>query len=162
MKRNRDPWHESDNPSTVVRGGSWRIALWIVGVVAFFALLTGGIWFAKVLLSGPKGAGDQEIITNDGRNRINAQEWFAGQYGQILTADKNLDQAAANLAANPTGEFEKTNYTGLRNRCNDMVNTYNTEALKVTRGKWISPNLPERIDSTDPATDCQETKKETP
>jgi hypothetical protein len=155
----REPWYESPNPSRVARGGSWRIGVWIICAVVFFALLGGAIWGIKVLVSGPKGAGDQEIITNDGRNRINAQEWFQSQYGQILTADRQLDDAAANLAKNPTGDFEKTNYTGLKNRCVDMVNAYNAEANKVTRGKWMSPDLPEHIDDSDPKTDCKETVK---
>lgn len=155
----REPWHESDNPARVVRGGTWRAGIWIVAVVLFVALIGGLIWGGRVLFSPVKGAGDQELIINDGRNRVNAQEWFAGQYGQILTADRNLDQAAADLAKNPTGDFEKTNYTGLKNRCVDMVNTYNTEALKVSRGKWISPNLPQQINTTDEATNCLETTR---
>lgn len=162
----KEPWYESDSPGRVVRGGSWRVALWIVGVVAFVGLLGAGIWAVKVAVSGPKGAGDATRITNDGRNRVNAQEWFHSQYGQIKTADGNLDQAAANLAACPTDcedhAFHLTNYTGLKNRCVDMVNAYNAEAGKVSRGKWLDPALPQQIGNGDSATDCKESQTPAP
>jgi hypothetical protein len=156
---NREPWYESTNPTRVARGASWRIAVWILAIIVFAGLISGGVWLAKVLLSEPKGAGDQELIVNDGRNRVNAQEWFASQYGQILAADRNLDEAAANVAANPDDPFYRTNYTGLKNRCVDMVTAYNAEAAKISRGKWISPDFPSRIDETDPKTDCKESAK---
>lgn len=155
----REPWYDSDNPSRVVRGATWRTFLWIIGIVAFVGLLSGGIWALRVATAPIKGAGDQEIIINDGRNRINAQEWFEGQYGQIKAADRKLDDAATNLAANPGDDFWRTNYTGLKNRCIEMVEAYNAEAHKVSREDWRDPRLPSRIDNTDPSTDCKETEK---
>lgn len=155
----REPWYESDNPSRVVRGASWRTALWIIGIVIFFGALSAGIWALRVATAPIKGAGDQEIIINDGRNRINAQEWFESQYGQIKAADRKLDEAAANLARDPDDDFYRTNYTGLKNRCVEMVEAYNAEARKVSREDWRSPALPSRIDNTDPATDCKEASK---
>lgn len=155
----REPWYDSDNPTRVARGFSWRAALWIIGIVVFFGLLTAGIWGLKVALSGPKGAGDQQIIVNDGRNRVNAQEWFEGQYNQILAADKKLDQAKADLDAHPGDEFYQTNYTGLKNRCIDMVGAYNAEARKVSREDWRDPRLPSQINDNDPKTDCKETAR---
>ena len=148
------PWYESDKP--------WRHGLgiggWIAMTVAFFLLIGAAIWGAKVLFAPAKGAGDQELIIHDGRNRVNAQEWFAGQLGQIKAADQKLDMAADDMAANPDDRFAKTNYIGLKNRCIDMVNAYNSEANKISRGRWISPDLPQQINTSDPATDCLESK----
>lgn len=155
----REPWYESDNPSRVARGIGWRAATWIVVGVLFFGAIGVGIWYFKVATSGAKGAGDQTRIVNDGRNRVNAQEWFEGQYNLILGADQKLDQAAADKAASPGDAFAATNYTGLVNRCIDMRNAYNAEANKVSRGQWRDPRLPYQIDQTDPKTDCKETAK---
>lgn len=133
------------------------MGVWILAFVALAGVITAGVWGVKVLVSGPKGAGDQEIITNDGRNRVNAQEWFESQYAQILSADRNLDEAAKNLAVNPADDFWRANYTGLKNRCVDMVNAYNAEARKVSRSEWRTPDLPLQIDDSDSKTDCKET-----
>lgn len=133
------------------------MGVWILAFVALAGVITAGVWGVKVLVSGPKGAGDQEIITNDGRNRVNAQEWFESQYAQILSADRNLDEAAKNLAVNPADDFWCANYTGLKNRCVDMVNAYNAEARKVSRSEWRTPDLPLQIDDSDSKTDCKET-----
>lgn len=157
----REPWYESDNPRRLSSGVFRHVAAWVIGLVLLAGAISGGIWAFKVGFSGPKGAGDQTRITNDGRNRVNAQEWFQGQYGQILAADRNLDQAAANLNAHPSGDdhdFYLTNYTGLKNRCVDMVTAYNAEALKVSRAQWRDPALPQHIDDSDTTTDCKESK----
>jgi hypothetical protein len=152
----KEPWYESDSPGRFARGGMWRMALIIIAIVVFFGLLTAGIWWIRVVTAPVKGAGDQEIIINDGRNRINAQEWFEGQYAQILAADQKLDQAKADLDANPGDDFYRTNYTGLKNRCIDMVNAYDAEANKVSRGEWRDPALPNKINQSDSKTDCKE------
>ena len=157
----RPRWDHSDNPTTVVRSGTWRAMIWIVSVIAFIGLLAAGIWAFNVATSDVKGKGDQTRIVNDARNRTNAQEWFHGQLAQIKAADKNLDGAAANLAAATTETdktFWQTNLTGLRNRCNEMVASYNAETQKVSRAKWLDPALPYQIDTTDPTTDCMESK----
>jgi hypothetical protein len=154
----REPWYDSDNPSRVARGFSWRAALAVVAVVLFVGAISGGIYWFTVATSDVKGAGDQTRIVNDGQNRVNAQEWFHSQLAQIKTADKNLDDAAANLAKasnDKDREFWQTNYTGLKNRCNEMVANYNAETRKVSRGKWLDPDLPYEITDSDPATDCK-------
>lgn len=66
----REPWYESTDPGRVVRGGSWRVALWIVGVVVSVGLISAGIWALKVATSDIKGAGDQTRIVNSANNRI--------------------------------------------------------------------------------------------
>lgn len=159
MKRDRTRWHDSSNPTTVARGFTWRAMVWVGAVLAFFAVVGGVIWGVKVATSEVKGRGDATRITNDGRNQINSQEWFAGQHGQILAADQKLDQAKAELDAaigKPAESFARTNYTGLVNRCLDMVNAYNAETKKISRGKWLTPDLPYEINLNDPTTDCKE------
>lgn len=153
----RDEWRDDIREANyVARASGWRLALWILAAVVFFGAIGGGIWAFKVANSDLKGAGDQTRIVNDGRNRVNAQEWFHGQYEQIRSTDRRIDQAAADLAAKPD-DINRTNYTGLVNRCMEMVGNYNAEARKISRGKWLDPNLPAQIDNTDPATDCRET-----
>jgi len=159
VRRDREAWYESDNPTRIARGASWRVALWIVGVVLFVGAISAGIWYLKVVTSGVKGAGDQTRIVNDGKNRVAAQEAFEALYQQILAYDRNLDQAAKDKAEHPGDSFYATNYSGLVKQCNDAVGQYNADARKVSRAKWLSPDLPYEIDITKPETDCKETVK---
>jgi len=162
MTRERNPYaRDIREINAGARSAGWRAAIWVLAIVLFAGAISVGIWAFRVSTSDVKGAGDQTRITNDGRNRVNSQEWFEGMYAQILTADQNLDGAAKNLATASDADqkaFWQTNYTGLQNRCRDMVNQYNAEAHKVSRGQWRSDDLPEQIDTTDPRTDCLETK----
>jgi hypothetical protein len=142
------------------RKAGLSVLAWVAIAILVIAVIGGVIWGVKVATSDVKGAGDATRITNDGRNRINAQEWFAGQYGQIKSTDRRIGEAATALAKTPAGEFEKTNYAGLVNRCMEMVGNYNAEANKVSRGKWLDTNvLPFQIDNSDPTTDCKESAK---
>lgn len=134
------------------------VLAWLAAALAVIGVIGAVIWGVKVATSDVKGAGDQTRITNDGRNRVNAQEWFAGQFEQIRSTDRRISEAAKALAANPDGDFEKTNYAGLVNRCMEMVGAYNAEAVKVSRGKWRDPALPFQIDDSDTTTDCKGTK----
>lgn len=156
----REPWYESESPGRVARGAGWRIGISILAIILFFGFISIGIWFFKVKTSDVKGAGDATAQINSGVNRVNAQEWFHGQYGQIQAADRQLDELAANLAANigKTDEsFWRTNYSGVKNRCVEMVAVYNAEAQKISRAQWRDTALPIHIDTTDPKTDCRET-----
>jgi hypothetical protein len=155
----REPWYESSNPSRVVRGGAWRLAVWILMVIAFFALVSGVVWGVQVLISGPKGAGDQERINNSANNRIFAQQHFFDLYNELLAYDQQLDQAAADKAEHPGDQFFATNYSGLVKACIDARNQYNGDANKVTLERWRDPGLPFQIDATNPKTDCKETQK---
>ena len=96
----RQPWYDSDNPSRVARGASWRVGLWIIGIVIFFGLLTAGIWAIKVATSDVRGAGDQAQKVNAANNRIFAQEHFFTLYNNLLAYDQQLDQAAADKDPN--------------------------------------------------------------
>lgn len=151
-----DPWYDTHDPAKAARGASWRLAVAFFVLLAFVAAVGGVIWALKVATSGVKGAGDQVRITNDGRNRVNAQEWFEGQFELIKATDRKLTLAAADKAAQPRDAFAATNYTGLVNRCQDIVAAYNAEANKVSRAAWRSLSLPAQIDNNDPATDCKE------
>ena len=153
----RVPWHESENPSRVVRGASWRIGAWIVGVMVFFGLIGAGIWGFKVATSGIKGEGDKTRIVNDGKNQIASQEAFEALFAQIQAYDRNLDQAAKDKAEHPGDAFFATNYSGLVKTCNDAVFQYNADARKISKSKWMSADLPYEIDLNNPLTDCKET-----
>lgn len=152
----REPWYESDNPSRVMRGGSWRGALWVIAVVLFLGLIGGGIWTVKVLTSDVRGAGDQISRVNSGDNRIFAQQHFFELYNNLLAYDQQLDQAAKDKADHPDDLFFATNYSGLVKTCIDARNQYNADANKVTQAKWRDPSLPFQIDQLDAKTDCKE------
>jgi hypothetical protein len=137
----------------------WRLALWVIAIVLLIGAISAGIWAFKVSSSGIKGEGDQTRIVNDGRNRVNSQEWFEEMYQKIISTDKNIDEAAVAFKANPKDEIATENLAGLKNRCNDMVGQYNAEANKVSRGQWRRVDLPYMIDDSDPKTDCKETTK---
>lgn len=137
---------------------AWRVALWIIGIVVFAGLLSGGVLLVKALISEQKGALDAEIQINKGTNQIQSQELFQDLYAKIQEYDSNLDVAAEAVAQDPTS-FNKTNLQGLKMTCNAAVQQYNSEAGKISRGKWMSADLPYEIDQTDPRFDCKETGK---
>ena len=138
---------------------AWRLVLWIIGTALFIGLLTGGILLVKALVSEQKGGLDAEIKINSGDNQIQSQELFEDLHAKILEYDKNLDIAAQMHKANPGDTFHETNYQGLVMTCNAAVTQYNAEARKISRGKWMSPDLPYEIDQTDPRYDCKETQR---
>ena len=153
---NRNDRREFDSVS---RFTASRIAVWTIVGVLFFAALGAGIWYFKVTTSEVKGAGDATRITNDGKNRIAAQETFEALFQQIQAYDKNLDQAAKDKAEHPNDPFFATNYSGLVKTCNDAVAQYNADARKVSRAKWLTEDLPFEIDQTNPLFDCKESTR---
>lgn len=156
----REDWREIDSVS---RSAGWRIFVWTVVFVVAALVIGGGVWAFKVVTSDVKGRGDAEIITNDGRNRINSQEWFEGQYRLVISTDLRLDGLASDLKANvgkPDEMFYRTNLTGTQNMCIQFREMYNAEARKMSRGQWRSPDLPYELTDADPQTDCQPKKME--
>lgn len=151
--------------SAITRAVGWRAIVVIVVIVVVIGAIGAAIWYFGVVTSGVKGAGEQTKIVNDGRNRVNAQEWFHTQYNQILAVDRKIDESARALAGaiaakNETDRiFWRDTLAGQRNRCAQMVGDYNAEANKISRGGWRDPALPYQIDDTDPKTDCKETTK---
>jgi hypothetical protein len=155
----RDPWYESDNPTTVVRGASWRGGVWLACVLVAVAVIGAVWWGVTVATSGVKGAGDTTKQNNSVTNRVFAQQHFEDLYAEITADDQKLDQAAADKAAHPGDDFYATNYTGLVNQCIGARAQYNQDAAKVLQRDWLSSDLPRQIDPTDPKTDCKETAK---
>lgn len=150
-------WYDSDNPTTVVRGASWRSAIWITLAVVFILALAGGIWAIKVATSDVKGQGDAARTKNSGTNRIAAQAWFEDTYAGIKAADERVDVMAEARKADPKDVVAATNYTGAVNYCIQLRADYNAEARKYTAEQFRSADLPAQIDSTDPSFDCKET-----
>ena len=154
----KPPWYDSDNPSTVVRGATWRGWLWVVSALIAVAIIAGAWWGISVLVSGPKGAGDTVRQNNSVTNRVFAQQHFEDLYAEVTGDDQKLDQAAADKAAHPDDPFYATNYTGLVNQCIAARAQYNADANKVLQKDWVSGDLPHQLDSSDPRFDCKETK----
>lgn len=127
-------------------------------IFAFAAVVGGGVWAYKVLISDIKGRGDSEIIKNDARNRIRAQEGFEDMFAAVKTADKNLSLTADALRAMPDSVKLQTELTGQQMICNDLVGRYDAAARKFTQEEFRAADLPARIDAADEATDCKESK----
>lgn len=137
------------------KGIGWLGVLTVVAIVVF-----GGIgiavWGFGVGTSDIKGRGDAEIIKNDARNRIRAQEGFEGMWNAVLTADKNLTLTAEALKGQPDSVKLKTELTGQKMICNDAVGAYNAAARKFTQEEFRAADLPVQIDDTKSETDCKE------
>ena len=154
--KNKKPYYESDNPTKVIWGVSWRVWIWLICSVVGIGVISAGVWWFKVATSDIKGAGDATRKINSAQNRIAAQETFEALYQDILKYDRNLDQAALNRKNFPKEERYIVEYTGMVQICQDAISQYNANANKVSQGKWISSNLPPQIDMTNVATDCKE------
>lgn len=151
----REPWYESENPTTVARGLSWRAAVWIVTVVAFVALIGIGSWAFRVATSDVKGRGDAVVQKNSAKNRIAAQARFEELYAEITSTDRKLLPAQERADADPKSTIARTEFTGLVNYCLDVVADYNAEARKYLAGDFRAMDLPAVIDGTAPETDCK-------
>ena len=132
-----------------------KALVWALIAFVLSAIIGVGIWVFSVATSDVKGRGDVVKINNSAPNRIAAQERFETLWGEIKTADGNIDTAWENLQADKTNPTLLTNYTGVQNHCRGLVNEYNALARKVTKGDWRSPDLPYEIDAANPATDCK-------
>lgn len=151
-------WYDSDNPTTVVRGASWRSAIWITVAVLFILGVSAGIWALKVGTSDVKGQGDAARTKNSGTNRIAAQERFEELYAGIKAADQRLDSLAAAKKADPKDFVAATTYTGAVNYCIDLRAQYDADARKYTAEQFRAVDLPAQIDQLDPAFNCLEKK----
>jgi len=153
-----DDWGDDfhDKPTRTTAKGMVRVWLLVgLGIVLAVALAFG-IWVVRVESSDIKGAGDAEIIKNEAKNRIRAQEGFEDKYAAIVTADKNLTLTAEALAEEPGSLKLNTELTGQKMICNDAVGRYNADARKFSKEDFKAADLPDQIDGTDPATDCKE------
>jgi hypothetical protein len=151
MTRNKEPWYDSDNPSRVVRGASWRGGVWLLAVLAVCVVLSGVGWGISVAVSGPKGAGDVRRQNNSANNRIYAQSHFEDLYGDIKSYAVQIDQAERDKLEHPGDAWFATTFTGLVNTCVSAVNQYNADSGKALFTDWKSADLPERVE----VDDCQ-------
>src|SRR5688572_27271536 len=139
------------------RSAAWRVGLWVTLAVLSIGALTGGIYWVKVATAPVKGWGDQQIIVNDGRNRVNAQEWFAGKYGFVKAQDAKLANLREQLEATKGTSDEglwRSSLSGATNLCLQAIEEYNAEALKISRGQWRSPDMPFSLPDGE-STDCK-------
>lgn len=155
MPKPKEPWYESDNPSRVARGASWRAGVWLIAAIVFFGLIGIGTWGFKVATADVKGQGDAHRQISSADNRLFAQGNFNDLYQEILASDWKLDHAAADKAAHPGDSFYNTAYTGLAAHCRDAVAQYNAAARKITQQRFRDEDLPSEISNADPKTDCQ-------
>lgn len=131
------------------------IGWWVVIVLVTLALVAG-IWGLQVATSGVKGQGDAQIQKASAKNWTEAQADFHKYYEGVKADDRKINQAAADLKANPNDQVAKTNLTGLKNHCQDLVATYNTKAQSYLSKDFRDAGLPESINLNDPTTDCKE------
>lgn len=155
----RNYWLDEEDPDKLAKSFAWRAAAWTLGAVLVFSLIGLVGWGSKVAFSNWKGAGNAVIIKNEANNRIAAQEAFESLITDIKASDAKLDQAAALVKANPKDPTYQTQFTGLTNHCLDVIGQYNAAARKYTQQQFKASDLPSVIDTSDPSTDCKESKK---
>lgn len=149
----KEPWYESDNPTRFARGAALSGTGILLLVLAVFALIGVGVWGFKVVTSDVKGKGDAVQKVNDGGNRLAQQAYFEQTYADIRKADAQLDQIAADKAANVEGAA--TRYTGGVTYCLGLVADYDAAARKEIAAKFRAADLPAQIDTLATATDCK-------
>ena len=150
----RTPWYDNDNPSTVVRGATWRGIVWVLAVLAVVGAVGIGVWGFRVATSDVKGQGDAVIQKNDATNRIAAQERFEDLYAEIIAADQKI-APARQAYRNDKTQVNLANLTGLQNYCLDVVADYNAEARKYKSADFRAIDLPQEINLSNSATDCK-------
>lgn len=138
------------------------VRVWVLVIIGIVLVAAIGVatWFVKVSISDTQGAGDAQIIKNEAKNRIRAQEGFEDLYAAIVTADRNLNITADALKLSPQSQKLSIELTGQKMICNDLVGRYNAAARKFTQGEFRDAELPFAIGTLDhPATvetDCKE------
>lgn len=137
------------------KGIGWAGALTVAAILVF-----GGIgvivWAFKVGTSDLKGRGDAEVVKNDARNRIRAQEGFEKLFADVQAADRNLTVTAEALARKPGDLKLETELLGQRHYCAGLVADYDAKARSFSQQDFRAADLPAKIDSTDGTTDCKE------
>lgn len=162
---NEDHWGEREddfNRKPVrqsAKGIGWIGVLVVVAVVVFGAIGVA-VWGFGVGTSDVKGRGDAEVIKNEAKNRIRAQEGFWVKYEGIVQADKNLNITAEALAKDPNSVRLQVELNGQKMVCNDLVGQYNAASQKFSEREFKDAELPHQIDDTSPsAIDCKENTK---
>lgn len=147
-----------DELDYATRAGFWYVAKWVGACILAIVAVVVVLWGTGVLWAGPKGAGDAHKTNQSGTNRIAKQEMFEQLYADIQNADKTVGLMHDALAGDPS-YVNKTNYTGARAACNQLVANYDAEARKYSAKDWRDNKLPSAINQTDPKFDCKEENK---
>lgn len=139
----------------------WTVRAWLIVllIVMLASATVAVLWALRVGTSDVKGRGDSEIIKNDAKNRIRAQEGFWDKYQAIVVADQKITAHGELLKARPGDLKLETELIGLRQICLSAVGTYNATARKFTQQDFMDAELPAQVDDTSPANlDCKENK----
>jgi len=139
------PWYDSDNPTTVVRGFSWRAGVWIALAVIFFAALGGLIWVLGVASSPVKGAGDAFKQQQSGTNRIAQQAFFEDTYADFESTVAKIQPAKDALKRDKDNPLLQEQLTGTINYCLDVVADYNAQSRKYLAADFKSIDLPAQL-----------------
>lgn len=137
----------------------WTARGWliVVLVVALASVTAAALWSLRVVTSDVKGQGDAEVMKNDARNRIRSQAGFEKLYADIQAADRNLTTTARVLRAKPTGDLKlETELLGQKHYCAGLVAEYDAKARSFLDEDFRAADLPQKIDSKDGTTDCEE------
>lgn len=139
-------WYDSDNPSTVVRGATWRGMIWVLLILVFIAVV-GIAWWAFGVATAPvKGQGDAYKQKESASNRIVKQAFFEDTYADYESTVAKLKPAKQALKQNPDSVIKQTEYTGLQNYCLDVVASYNAESNKYLAADFKRVDLPYELD----------------
>lgn len=147
--RDREPWHESENPTRFVWGFSWRTG----GMILLIMLVCGGLswagWAFKVAMSDTKGRGDTIIKNNDVENRTKAQQYFYDLHAAVERNAANIGIAEATVAKHPNDRIAQQNLDGAVQMCVSSVADYNAQTQKILSRDWKDPNLPFHLDAAE-------------
>lgn len=141
-------WYDSDNPTTVVRGFSWRAGVWLTLAVVFFAALGGLIWVLSVASAPIKGQGDAFKQKESANNRISKQALFEDLNAEYESTLAKIGPAKQALKRDPDSQIRNTELTGLINYCISVAGDYNAESRKYTAADFKSIDLPATLDRT--------------
>lgn len=136
--------------------GRWIIA-WVIIAIVLTAIVIGGFWAFRVATAPVKGQGDAAVQKYSAENWTAAQARFENEYQDVLATDRKIDLAATAAETDPDDQTKADTLQGLQSYCISAVADYNADARKYLSADFRSADLPSRIDTSDPATDCKET-----
>lgn len=153
----RTHWSDSDDLGRVQRGLFGSIAIWTIGLTVLMGVIGIALYGFGVFSSDAKGRGDALKQKNSATNRIFAQATFEDLFTELKATDAKLDQAKSDATSGD--RTAQTNFTGLTNHCLDVIAQYDAEARKYLTAQFRAADLPAKIDTLDPTTDCKPTDK---
>jgi hypothetical protein len=150
--RERTPWHESDNPSTVARGATWRVGVWTLAFIVIAMVIGGIVVGINTLTANPAGRAQAYRQKESGTNRVFAQQLFEKQYADVQATKAKIKAAEKTRTISPEAE---TRYEGLLSYCASVVGEYNAAARSYTTEQFRASDLPSQLDLD---TDCEPSK----